>query len=112
MPGPDGGIDVLKELGRARHHSISCFTVCDNAAKEVCPVWPGPPISVHWGIADPAAVRGTVEAVERAFREAYFLLDRRISLFLSLPLSTLDAMALSKELNDIGRQSLASVPEE
>ncbi|HWJ47294.1 MAG TPA: hypothetical protein VNS62_06565 [Candidatus Udaeobacter sp.] len=75
-------------------------------------MWPGQPISAHWGIADPAAVRGTVEAEERAFREAYFLLDRRISLFLSLPLSTLDAMALSKELNDIGRQSLASVPEE
>ncbi|HWJ46971.1 MAG TPA: arsenate reductase ArsC [Candidatus Udaeobacter sp.] len=87
------------------------FTVCDNAAKEVCPVWPGQPISAHWGIPDPAAVRGSAEAVERAFRDAYFLLDRRISLFLSLPLSTLDAMALRKELNNIGRESLASVPE-
>jgi arsenate reductase len=87
------------------------FTVCDNAAKEVCPVWPGQPITAHWGIPDPAEVHGTPEAVERAFREAYFLLDRRISLFLSLPLSTLDAMALRKELNNIGRQSLGSVPE-
>ena len=87
------------------------FTVCDNAAKEVCPVWPGQPITAHWGIPDPAEIRGTPEAVERAFREAYFLLDRRISLFLSLPLATLDAMALRKELNNIGRQSLASVPE-
>lgn len=88
------------------------FTVCDNAAKEVCPLWPGQPITAHWGIPDPAEVRGNSEAVERAFREAYFLLDRRISLFLSLPLATLDAMALKKELNNIGRQSLASVPEE
>lgn len=87
------------------------FTVCDNAAKEVCPVWPGQPITAHWGIPDPAEVRGTPEAVERAFREAYFLLDRRISLFLSLPLSTLDNMALRKELNNIGRQPLASAPE-
>ena len=87
------------------------FTVCDNAAKEVCPVWPGQPISAHWGIPDPAAVRGSAEAVERAFRDAYFQLDRRISLFLSLPLSTLDVMALQKELNNIGRESLASVPE-
>ena len=87
------------------------FTVCDNAAKEVCPVWPGQPISAHWGIPDPAAVRGSAEAVERAFRDAYFLLDRRISLFLSLPLSTLDAMALRKELNNIGREAPASVPE-
>jgi len=88
------------------------FTVCDNAAKEVCPVWPGQPISAHWGIPDPAEIRGTPEAVERAFREAYFLLDRRISLFLSLPLATLDAMALRKQLSKIGRQSFASVPEE
>ena len=66
------------------------FTVCDNAANEVCPVWPGQPMTAHWGIPDPAAVQGTPEQVEKAFREAFFLLDRRISLFLSLPLSTLD----------------------
>lgn len=86
------------------------FTVCDNAAREVCPVWPGQPISAHWGIPDPAAVRGTPEVVARAFREAYFLLDRRISLFLSLPLSSLDAMALRQELNQIGRPEVATSP--
>jgi arsenate reductase len=80
------------------------FTVCDNAAKEVCPVWPGQPMTAHWGIPDPAAVRGNAEHVERAFREAFFLLDRRIGLFLSLPLATLDDLALKKELNNIGRQ--------
>ncbi len=78
------------------------FTVCDNAAKEVCPVWPGHPMTAHWGIPDPAAVRGSAEAVERAFREAFFLLDRRIGLFLSLPLGTLDELALKKELKKIG----------
>lgn len=77
------------------------FTVCDNAAKEVCPVWPGQPMTAHWGIADPAAVQGEKE---KAFRDAFFLLDRRISLFLSLPLSTLDDLALKQELNKIGRQ--------
>ena len=80
------------------------FTVCDNAANEVCPVWPGQPMTAHWGIPDPAAVRGTSEQVEKAFREAFFLLDRRISLFLSLPLSTLDRLSLKKEIDNIGRQ--------
>ena len=80
------------------------FTVCDNAAKEVCPVWPGQPMTAHWGIPDPAEVRGTDEVVGKAFREAFFLLDRRISLFLCLPLATLDSLALQKELRDIGRQ--------
>ncbi|MGP0019924.1 MAG: arsenate reductase ArsC [Candidatus Sulfotelmatobacter sp.] len=80
------------------------FTVCDNAANEVCPVWPGQPISAHWGIPDPAAVRGTQEQIEKAFRDAFFLLDRRISLFLSLPLSTLDRFSLKKEVDAIGRQ--------
>jgi arsenate reductase len=79
------------------------FTVCDNAANEVCPVWPGQPITAHWGIPDPAAVNGTEEQVRKAFREAFLLLDRRISLFLNLPLSTLDRLALKKELDDIGR---------
>jgi Protein-tyrosine-phosphatase len=80
------------------------FTVCDNAAQEVCPVWPGQPVTAHWGVPDPATVRGTPEQVERAFRDAFFLLDRRIGLFLSLPLSTLDNLALKKELNRIGEQ--------
>ena len=80
------------------------FTVCDNAANEVCPIWPGQPMTAHWGIPDPAAVQGTKEQVEKAFRDAFFLLDRRISLFLSLPLSTLDRFSLKKEIDNIGRQ--------
>ena len=80
------------------------FTVCDNAANEVCPIWPGQPMTAHWGIPDPAAVQGTKEQVEKAFREAFFLLDRRISLFLSLPLSTLDRFSLKKEIDNIGHQ--------
>jgi arsenate reductase (thioredoxin) len=80
------------------------FTVCDNAANEVCPVWPGQPMTAHWGIPDPAAVIGDTAEIERAFRNAFFLLDRRISLFLSLPLTTLDRLALKKAVDDIGRQ--------
>ncbi|MGA8152140.1 MAG: arsenate reductase ArsC [Terriglobales bacterium] len=78
------------------------LTVCDNAAKEVCPVWPGQPMTAHWGVPDPAAVRGSEAEVERAFREAFFILDRRISLFLSLPLKSLDSLALKRELDSIG----------
>lgn len=80
------------------------FTVCDNAANEVCPFWPGQPMTAHWGIPDPAAVKGTPEEIERAFRDAYSILDRRINLFLSLPLSALEQLAMQKELDNIGRQ--------
>jgi arsenate reductase len=80
------------------------FTVCDNAASEVCPVWPGQPMTAHWGVADPAAVQGTPEQVERAFRDAFMILDRRISLFLSLPLSTLGQLAIKREIDRIGVQ--------
>ena len=80
------------------------FTVCDNAANEVCPVWPGQPITAHWGIPDPAAVQGSPEQIEKGFRDAFFLLDRRIALFLSLPLSTLDRFSLKGEVERIGRQ--------
>jgi arsenate reductase len=80
------------------------FTVCDNAAKEVCPVWPGQPMTAHWGVPDPAAVKGTPLEVERAFREAFTILERRIGLFLSLPLAALDRMALKKEVDRIGWQ--------
>lgn len=80
------------------------FTVCDNAANEVCPVWPGQPMTAHWGIPDPAAVQGTPEHIEKAFRDAFFLLDRRISLFLSLPLATLDSFSLKKAIDNIGHQ--------
>jgi len=79
------------------------FTVCDNAAQEVCPIWPGQPMTAHWGVPDPAAV-GSEEQVRRAFRDAFFLLDRRIGLFLSLPLASLDRLALKREIDSIGRQ--------
>jgi len=75
------------------------FTVCDNAANEVCPVWPGQPLTAHWGVPDPAAVRGTAADVERAFRDAFFTLERRISLFLLLPLSSLDRLAIKKQID-------------
>jgi arsenate reductase len=80
------------------------FTVCDNAANQVCPVWPGQPMTAHWAIPDPAAAQGPGKQVEKAFRDAYFLLDRRISLFLSLPLSTLDRFSLKREIDNIGRE--------
>jgi len=80
------------------------FTVCDNAANEVCPVWPGQPITAHWGVPDPAAVRGSEDQIKKAFRDAFFLLDRRIGLFLSLPLATLDSFSAKREVQGIGRQ--------
>jgi arsenate reductase len=79
------------------------FTVCDNAAQEVCPLWPGQPMTAHWGIADPAAVRGTRDEIDRAYRDAFHILDRRISLFLSLPLPTLEQLAIQRKIEDIGR---------
>ena len=80
------------------------FTVCDHAAKEVCPVWPGQPMTAHWGVPDPASVVGTADQIEKAFRDAFLMLDRRISLFLCLPLASIDKLALKKELDSIGRQ--------
>ena len=79
------------------------FTVCDNAAKEQCPYWPGQPMTAHWGIPDPAAVNGAPEEIARAFRDAFVILDRRIGLFLSLPLATLEQFAIQKEIDSIGR---------
>jgi arsenate reductase len=80
------------------------FTVCDNAANEVCPLWPGQPMTAHWGIADPAAATGSPDEVQRAFREAFVALDRRIGLFLSLPLQSLDRLAIQREIDGIGKQ--------
>ena len=94
--------DEFSQPGAPELHFV--FTVCDNAAKEMCPIWPGQPMTAHWGIADPAAATGTPEEIDRAFREAFVTLDRRISLFLSLPLYTLDRLALKKEIDDIGKQ--------
>lgn len=80
------------------------FTVCDNAAREVCPLWPGQPMTAHWGVPDPASAAGTPEQIERAFRDAFVILDRRISLFLCLPISSLDKLAIQKEIDRIGKQ--------
>jgi arsenate reductase len=80
------------------------FTVCDNAAKEACPVWAGQPMTAHWGVPDPAAIEGTTEEIERAFRDAFVTLDRRIGLFLSLPLASLEELAIKREIDRIGQQ--------
>jgi arsenate reductase (thioredoxin) len=80
------------------------FTVCDNAAKEVCPVWPGQPVTAHWGVPDPAAVTGTPQEIAHAFRDAFMILDRRITLFLSLPISSLGNLAIKEAVDRIGRQ--------
>jgi arsenate reductase (thioredoxin) len=85
-------------------HLDFVFTVCDNAAREVCPIWPGQPMTGHWGVSDPAAASGDEEQIERAFRDAFVVLDRRISLFLALPLSSLDKLSIRKEIERIGRQ--------
>lgn len=79
------------------------FTVCDNAAGEVCPVWPGKPMSAHWGVPDPAAVQGSDQEKLRAFQDAALVLKRRIELLLSLPMERLDAMSLQHELHGIGK---------
>ena len=78
------------------------LTVCDNAAKEACPIWPGQPMTAHWGVPDPAAAKGTPEEIDRAYRDAFMILDRRISLLLSLPLAALDKLAIQREVNRIG----------
>ena len=79
------------------------FTVCDKAAREQCPYLPGQPMTGHWGIPDPATFKGTPEEIARAFREAFTILDRRIELFLSLPLTTLEDLAIKREIDQIGR---------
>jgi arsenate reductase len=79
------------------------FTVCDNAANEVCPIWPGQPMTAHWGVADPAAVAGDERTTERAFKEAYQVLQRRIELFANLPVKSLDRISLKKHIDEIGK---------
>ena len=78
------------------------FTVCDNAAGEVCPLWPGRPMTAHWGLPDPAAVQGSEDEVQLAFRNAAVTMKRRIDLMLALPLGTLDSMAVQRQVRDIG----------
>lgn len=85
-------------------HLSFVFTVCDKAAAEVCPLWPGQPMTAHWGIPDPAGVQGTEQEIDRAYGQALQALDRRISLFLCLPLATLDTFALQKQIDKIGKK--------
>jgi arsenate reductase len=85
-------------------HMNFVLTVCDKAAGEVCPVWPGQPMSAHWGVPDPAEITGTEEEIKKAFSDAFMVLSRRIALMVNLPLEKLDRLALQKELVDIGRQ--------
>ncbi|MGA8232220.1 MAG: arsenate reductase ArsC [Candidatus Acidiferrales bacterium] len=80
------------------------FTVCDSAAKETCPVWPGQPTTAHWGIPDPACVTGSPDAIEHAYQDAFMVLDRRIGLFLCLPLASLDALVTKREVDRIGQE--------
>jgi arsenate reductase len=84
------------------------FTVCDNAAGESCPLWPGQPVTAHWGIPDPAAAAGSEAAIAFAFKDAYRMLARRIELFLALPLSRLDRMVLQSRVKEIGREQGAT----
>jgi arsenate reductase (thioredoxin) len=94
--------------GASAPHLDFVITVCDNAAKETCPYWPGQPVTAHWGVPDPAAATGTPDEIRRAYRDAFMTLDRRIRLLLSLPLSSLDGLAIKKRLDDIGMQKIQS----
>jgi arsenate reductase (thioredoxin) len=87
------------------------FTVCDQAAGEVCPVWPGNPVTAHWGVPDPAAAQGTEAERRRAFREAYLMLENRIKLFTSLRLEALDRLAIKRKVDEIGRLRLVTTEE-
>jgi arsenate reductase len=80
------------------------FTVCDQAAGEVCPIWPGQPMTAHWGMPDPAAVEGTDETKQKAFRDAAITLKRRLELLMSLPIKTLDSLAIQREVGEIGKR--------
>jgi len=94
--------DEFAQPGAPRMHFV--FTVCDNAAREVCPVWPGQPMTAHWGVPDPAIAQGTPDEIERAFRDAFVMLDRQIGLFLCLPFASLDKLAIQREIERIGWQ--------
>ena len=86
------------------------FTVCDNAANEVCPIWPGQPMTAHWGVPDPAAATGNEAEIALAFADTYRLLNNRITLFTSLPIASLDRLSLQRRLDDIGHTSDKPAP--
>lgn len=88
------------------------FTVCDNAAGEACPVWPGQPMTAHWGIPDPAEATGSAAEIALAFKDAYRMLERRIGIFTALPIKSLDQLTLQNRLREIGRLQDAPAPSE
>jgi arsenate reductase len=97
------------EFAKPDAPALDCvFTVCDNAAGETCPVWPGQPMTAHWGIPDPAEATGTPAEIALAFKDAYRMLDRRIGVFTALPLRALDQLSLQRKLNEIGRMTGAT----
>ncbi len=93
--------DELARLGAPALDFV--FTVCDNAANEVCPIWPGQPMTAHWGVADPAAVTGTPAEIAAAFADTYRMLERRLDTFVNLPITSLDKLSLQERLDEIGR---------
>jgi arsenate reductase len=94
--------DEFAKADSPRLHFV--FTVCDNAAREICPIWPGQPMTAHWGVPDPAAAQGSPEEIDRAYRQAFSMLERRITLMLALPLASLDSLSIKRELDTIGKQ--------
>jgi arsenate reductase len=100
LPLENGGNDNARNRGLCKGW---CRRVCDNAANEVCPIWPGQPMTAHWGVPDPAAVKGTETEIATAFRDAFLMLQRRIELFANLPVKSLDRMSLKKRLDEIGK---------
>jgi arsenate reductase len=94
--------DEFTKPGAPELHFV--FTVCDNAAEEMCPAWPGQPMTAHWAVPDPASVAGSEEQIDRAFRDAFNVLERRIGLLLCLPLASLDRLAIQKEIDRIGNE--------
>jgi arsenate reductase len=96
--------DWLEFAGDGAPKMDFVFTVCDQAANEVCPIWPGQPMTAHWGLPDPAAVDGTAAEIAAAFAETYRMMNNRIEVFINLPMSSLDKLALGKRLAELGRE--------
>lgn len=96
--------DWLEFAGNGAPKMDFVFTVCDQAANEVCPIWPGQPMTAHWGLPDPAAVDGTAAEIAAAFAETYRMMNNRIEVFINLPMSSLDKLALGKRLAELGRE--------
>lgn len=100
--------DWLEFAGDGAPKMDFVFTVCDQAANEVCPIWPGQPMTAHWGLPDPAAVDGTAAEIAAAFAETYRMMNNRIEVFINLPMSSLDALTLQKRLDSVGRDQTES----